>query len=73
MFLEYYLENANHSYKHFDDGVIFRQDSKKISLSKINVNKSLSIDAPVGVLRELQRHFITWRDFVWREGIAGLW
>lgn len=72
MFLDYYLENANHPYHRQEDRIIFSQDSKRIDLQQIDTSKMLSIDAPIGLLRELQRHYITMRDHLWRAGILGL-
>jgi hypothetical protein len=71
-FLPYYLANATHPYHHEDDKVVFEQDSTRVLAEGIDPKKYLSISAPVGVLRELQRHYITLRDFCWREGALGI-
>lgn len=71
-FLPYYLANATHPYHHEDDKVVFEQDSMRVLADAIDPKKYLSINAPVGVLRELQRHYITLRDFCWREGALGV-
>lgn len=71
-FLPYYLANATHPYHHEDDKVVFEQDSNRVTAENIDSKKYLSISAPVGVLRELQRHYITLRDFCWREGALGI-
>ncbi len=70
-FLPYYLNNATHPYHRQDDRFIFEQDSRRIDLDGIDESKILSVDAPVGLLREIQRHYITMRDHVWRSGILG--
>lgn len=71
LFLPHYLDNARHPYHHEDDKVIFEQDSRRVFDNDIDPRKYLSINAPVGVLRELQRHYITLRDYCWREGVLG--
>ena len=58
-------------YHRQDDRIIFSQDSKRIELEQIDSSKMLSIDAPIGLLREVQRHYITMRDYLWRSGILG--
>lgn len=72
LFLPYYLENATHPYHREDDKVVFEQDSKFVGINSIDADKNLSISAPVGVLRELQRHYITLRDYCWRKGSLGV-
>lgn len=72
LFLPYYLSSATHPYHHEDDKVVFEQDSMRVLAESINPKKYLSINAPVGILRELQRHYITLRDFCWREGALGI-
>ena len=70
-FLPYYLDNAQHPYHHEDDKVVFEQDSARVFATSIDSNKYLTINAPIGVLRELQRHYITFRDYCWRSGRLG--
>jgi hypothetical protein len=70
-FLPYYMDSARHPYHHEDDKVVFEQDSVRVTASLIHPDKHLTINAPVGVLRELQRHFITFRDYCWRSGELG--
>lgn len=72
LFLEYYLANAVHPYHRQDDKITFTQDSSRVDLSDIDMQKSLSIEAPIGLLRDIQRHYITLRDHVWREGSLGI-
>lgn len=71
LFLPYYLQNATHPYHREDDKVIFEQDSNYVKPEAIDPEKNLSIGAPVGLLRELQRHYIMLRDFCWRRGSLG--
>lgn len=73
MFLPYYLQNAEHPYHREEDKVVFEQNSKVINTAQeINTAEGLSIEAPNGLLRELQRHYITLRDFAWRKGALGV-
>ncbi|HTK39786.1 MAG TPA: methyltransferase domain-containing protein [Patescibacteria group bacterium] len=71
LFLPYYLDNATHPYHHEDDKVVYEQDSRFVRPESIDPDKNLSINAPIGVLRELQRHYITLRDYCWRQGSLG--
>lgn len=71
-FLPHYLAEACHPYHREDDDIKLHQDSKYLNFDSINPEKALSINAPVGLLRELQRHYITFRDHVWRAGAIGL-
>lgn len=72
LFLTHYLSNSSHPYHRQDDKIVFEQDSSRIQLDNINETKALSIEAPVGLLREIQRHYITLRDHVWRDGSLGI-
>ncbi len=72
LFLSHYLKEATHPYHRQEDRIIFEQDSKRIDVDKIDAVRNLSIDAPVGLLREVQRHYITLRDHVWRDGTLGV-
>lgn len=72
LFLPYYLKNAEHPYHRQDDRVIFEQDSQKVAVEDIDPKRYLGISAPIGLLRELQRHYITMRDYVWRNGSLGI-
>lgn len=71
LFTPHYLSNAEHPYHGLDDGLYFRQDSKFIDADDIDCSKDALIEAPLGSLREIQRHYITLRDHVWRSGILG--
>lgn len=72
LFLDYYLQNARHPYHHLDDRINFKQDGHEIKLKDVKTNAPLSIEGPVGITRELQRHYITFRDHVWRGGSLGI-
>lgn len=71
MFLPQYLAEGRHPYHHADDDVLARQDSRIVPISELDVNTCVFMIAPVGLFRELQRHYITFRDHVWRSGILG--
>ena len=72
LFLKQYLTNAVHPYHHHNDRVILEQDSKRITFDDIQASTNLSLQAPIGLLREVQRHYITMRDYVWRSGVLGV-
>lgn len=72
LFLSHYLENATHPYHRQEDRIIFEQGSKRLNIDQIDTTRNLSIDAPIGLLREIQRHYITLRDHVWRDGTLGV-
>lgn len=72
LFLDYYLENANHPYSRYADRVKLSQLGETVNTSAIDATIPLSIEAPVGLLRELQRHYITLRDLFWRRGSLGI-
>jgi len=72
LFLTHYLGNAAHPYHRQDDKIVFEQDSSRIQLEAIDETKALSIEAPIGLMREIQRHYITLRDHVWRDGSLGI-
>jgi hypothetical protein len=72
LFLDYYTKKADHSYKHYEDRIKLSQGGKTISIDSIEGNTPLSIEAPIGLLRETQRHYITLRDYLWRKGNLGI-
>lgn len=71
IFLPYYLVNAQHPYHHYEDAVIVKQGSECITYESIDCSKDMMIEAPVGLLREIQRHYLTFRDHMWRSGALG--
>lgn len=72
LFLPHYLQHATHPYHRHEDRLVLEQDSKRIELSEIDMGHDLSITGPVGLLREIQRHYITMRDYAWRTGVLGV-
>ncbi len=59
LFLPYYLENAQHPY----------------SQEQIDINLGTEIvygSVPHGLARDIQRHYITFRDYIWRSGVLGI-
>ena len=72
LFLDYYTRNANHSYKHYGDRIKLSQNGNPINVDSIEGKSPLSIEAPIGLLRETQRHYITLRDYLWRNGNLGI-
>lgn len=71
LFLEHYLDRATHPYHQYDDRIVFSQHGDAKKLDDIDRDVPLSVEAPVGVLREVQRHYVTFRDHVWRNGTLG--
>ncbi len=72
LFLPYYLDNATHPYHRHEDRIIIEQGQKRLEPTEINMESDLSISAPIGLLREIQRHYITLRDYAWRTGALGV-
>ncbi|WP_196814519.1 hypothetical protein [Nocardia sp. BMG111209] len=71
MFLPHYLAEGIHPYHHHDDEVVARQDSRIVPVSELDTRVCATIEAPVGIFREVQLHYLTFRDHVWRSGTAG--
>ncbi|REK89477.1 hypothetical protein DY245_15395 [Streptomyces inhibens] len=71
MFLPQYLREGTHPYHGEHDEVIVRQDSRIIPVDEIANGTHVFISAPIGIFREVQRHYITLRDHVWRSGVLG--
>ncbi|MFD7642498.1 hypothetical protein ACFV4P_17770 [Kitasatospora sp. NPDC059795] len=71
MFLPLYLGEGTHPYHGAHDEVVLRQDSRIAPLRDIAPDRPVIVGAPVGVCREVQRHYITMRDYVWRSGVLG--
>ena len=72
LFLPHYLNNGVHPYHHADDQVVIRQNSAITSASDLDITTTAVITAPIGVFREVQRHYITARDHLWRSGTLGI-
>ncbi|MBO0804953.1 MAG: hypothetical protein J2P25_18005, partial [Nocardiopsaceae bacterium] len=71
MWVPYYLRHGTHPYHHADDEVTARQDSRIVPVAGLDPGTCAYLIAPGGLFREIQRHYITLRDHVWRSGILG--
>ncbi|MEU2717812.1 hypothetical protein [Streptomyces sp. NPDC007205] len=71
MFTPQYLRDSLHPYHHSGDDPTVRQDSRRIALENIDPRTSAVITGPIGLFREIQRHYITFRDYAWRSGALG--
>jgi hypothetical protein len=71
MFLPHYVREGTHPYHHAQDEIVARQDSRIVAVEDINTKRCGIISAPVGLFREVQRHYITFRDHAWRSGALG--
>ncbi|MFC7328812.1 hypothetical protein [Marinactinospora rubrisoli] len=71
MFIPQYLNRGIHPYHHHDDEILARQNSRIIPIEELGTHTSTFVAAPVGMFREIQRHYITFRDHVWRSGALG--
>ncbi|WP_246010790.1 hypothetical protein [Nocardia mexicana] len=69
LFLPHYLREGIHPYHHHDDEVVARQNSRIVPVADLDTRVCAVIEAPVGIFREVQRHYITFRDHVWRSGV----
>ncbi|MBB4743740.1 hypothetical protein BJY16_007199 [Actinoplanes octamycinicus] len=48
-----------------------RQNSRIVPLTDLDPRICAVISAPIGLFREVQRHYLTFRDHVWRSGLLG--
>lgn len=71
MFVPQYLQEGRHPYHGASDLAVFRQDSQVVAAEDLAEGTSVFASAPVGVFREIQRHYVTLRDHVWRSGVLG--
>ena len=71
LFVPQYLGEGTHPYHSASDLVVFRQDSRIVPVERLCERASVVASAPVGVFREIQRHYVTLRDHVWRSGVLG--
>lgn len=71
MFLPQYLEEGTHPYHSAADLVVLRQDSRIVKPGDLSERTSVVAAAPVGIFREVQRHYVTLRDHIWRSGVLG--
>ncbi|MFC7739721.1 class I SAM-dependent methyltransferase [Nocardiopsis composta] len=71
MFVPRYLHEGTHPYHHAQDELLARQDSAIVPIEDLDRATCAVLRAPVGLLREIQRHYITFRDHAWRSGALG--
>ena len=71
LFTPQYLAVGTHPYHHADDELVARQNSQIVPVTELDRATWAVITAPIGLFRELQRHYITFRDHVWRSGMLG--
>jgi len=69
----YLIENSPDFYKNKLQDVKIWQKGKKISPRDINSDEELIVEAPIGFICEIQRHYITARDHLLRHGDLGLY
>ncbi|MER6059512.1 hypothetical protein [Streptomyces albidoflavus] len=70
-FVPQYLRDGRHPYHRSSDDPIVRQNSRIVPLEEIDPRVSAVITGPVGLFREIQRHYLTFRKDVWRAGALG--
>lgn len=71
MWAPHYLAHGRHPYHHADDEILARQDSRIVPIAELSPGTCVHVTAPAGLFREIQRHYITFRDHVWRSGALG--
>ncbi|WP_307834061.1 hypothetical protein, partial [Actinoplanes siamensis] len=71
LFTPQYLAEGTHPYHRADDELVARQHSRIVAVGDLDPGTHAVISAPVGLFREIQRHYLTLRDHVWRSGILG--
>jgi hypothetical protein len=71
LFVPQYLTQGTHPYHHADDELVARQHSRVAPVAELDPKTGAVISAPVGLFREIQRHYLTFRDHVWRSGTLG--
>ncbi|MDX3384368.1 hypothetical protein PV682_23295 [Streptomyces niveiscabiei] len=72
MFVPQYLEHGTHPYHSASDLIVVRQNSRIVPIGELDEGTSAVVAAPVGLFREVQRHYVTLRDHVWRSGVLGV-
>ncbi|MFH8736874.1 hypothetical protein [Streptomyces sp. NPDC017964] len=72
MFTPQYLRDGLHPYHRSGDDPTVLQNSRRTSLENIDPRTSAVITGPIGLFREIQRHYITFRDYAWRSGALGI-
>lgn len=71
LFTPQYLSEGTHPYHHADDELVARQNSRIVPVAELDPATCAVITAPIGLFREIQRHYITFRDHVLRSGALG--
>ncbi|MBV2365120.1 hypothetical protein ACFPZ0_05455 [Streptomonospora nanhaiensis] len=71
MFTPRYLSEGVHPYHHAQDEVVARQDSRIVAVADLAPARCAVVSAPIGLFREIQRHYLTFRDHAWRSGALG--
>ncbi|MGH4019966.1 MAG: hypothetical protein ACRDT0_12150 [Pseudonocardiaceae bacterium] len=71
LFTPQYLAEGTHPYHRADDELVARQNSRIVPVAELDPATCAVITAPAGLFREIQRHYITFRDHVWRSGALG--
>jgi hypothetical protein len=71
MFLPQYPQDGTHPYHHCNDEILARQNSRIVPVAELDSTVCAFIAAPIGLFREIQRHYLTLRDHVWRSGALG--
>ena len=71
MFVPHYLTEGAHPYHRHDDELVARQNSRIVPIADLDTHVCAVIEGPIGLFREVQRHYITFRDHVWRSGVLG--
>jgi len=71
MFTTHYLREGTHPYHHLEDQLVARQDSRIVPVGDLDARTCAVILGPIGLFREIQRHYLTFRDHVWRCGVLG--
>ncbi|MFF4752638.1 hypothetical protein ACWD5R_11520 [Streptomyces sp. NPDC002514] len=71
MFVPQYLHEGTHPYHSAADHIVCRQNSRIVPADQLDEHTAVVVTAPVGIFREVQRHYVTLRDHVWRSGVLG--
>lgn len=71
LFTPQYLAGGIHPYHRADDELVARQNSRIVPVTDLDPATCAVVAAPIGLFREIQRHYITFRDHVWRSGTLG--
>jgi hypothetical protein len=72
LFLPHYLDGPTHPYGDDVARIQLKQNERRVAFDEIRPDTTLSMIAPAGLFRELQRHYITMRDYMWRNDAVGV-